>query len=110
MAQKIQKIGLCGKAKFFKPAMVQATRYMADGSIALVANAGTPDQQVYTVCMVHDDIAALEPGHVWLKGWSENEGAPEALVEAGIVELTGRELPTGFVNAQEAKLLHEVTI
>ena len=45
------------------------------------------------------------PGHVFLKGWSENEGIPEALVKAGIVELTGKTIPTGRCEAQEAKLL-----
>lgn len=45
--------------------------------------------------------------HVFLKGWSENEGIPEALVKAGIVELTGRTIPTGYCEALEAKLLVE---
>jgi len=44
-------------------------------------------------------------GHVFLKGWSENEGIPDSLVKAGIVELTGRLIPTGYVEAQEARLL-----
>ena len=44
-------------------------------------------------------------GHVFLKGWSENEGIPEALVKAGVVELTGRTIPTGYCEAVEAKLL-----
>ncbi len=47
-------------------------------------------------------------GHVFLKGWSENEGIPDALVKAGIVELTGRTIPTGYCEAQEAKLLIEL--
>ena len=48
---------------------------------------------------------ALKEGHVFLKGWSENEGVPEELDRLGIVELTGRKVRTGFVKAQEAKLL-----
>ena len=44
-------------------------------------------------------------GHVFLKGWSENEGIPQALVNAGIVKLTGRTIPIGYCEAQEAKLL-----
>lgn len=47
-------------------------------------------------------------GCVWLKGWAENEGLPEALVAAGVVELTGRKQPTGHVEAVEARLLVEV--
>jgi hypothetical protein len=49
--------------------------------------------------------AELADDHVLLKGWSENEGVPEALVKAGIVELTGRQVPTGHCFAEEAKLL-----
>ena len=44
-------------------------------------------------------------GCVFLKGWSENEGIPEALVKAGVVELTGGGVSTGFCLAIEAKLL-----
>lgn len=52
--------------------------------------------------------ADVPEGHVLLKGWSENEGIPQAMVKAGIVELTGRQVPTGFCVAEEAKLLvHE---
>ena len=45
------------------------------------------------------------PGHVFLKNWSENEGIVEALIVAGIVELTGRTVKTGFCEALEAKVL-----
>jgi len=115
MSQQFQTIGRCGPAKYFKAATVQATRYPADKSIALVANAGTEHQQIYTVCLAGspgpgDNLAPIEPGHVWLKGWSENEGVPEALVEVGLVELTGNVWPTGYTYAEEAKLLVEVTI
>jgi len=44
-------------------------------------------------------------GCVFLKGWSENEGVPESLVKAGVVELTGRTIDCGYCKAQEAKLL-----
>lgn len=44
-------------------------------------------------------------GCVFLKGWSENEGIPEALVKAGVVELTGRKVRVGFSEAIEAKLI-----
>ena len=42
---------------------------------------------------------------VFLKGWSENTGLPEALVRAGVVELTGRKVTTGWSEAIEARLL-----
>ena len=49
--------------------------------------------------------AQLDAGKVFLKGWSENEGVPQALDKAGIVKLTGRTVPSGFVEADEAELL-----
>lgn len=48
------------------------------------------------------------PGCVWLKGWSENEGIPEALVKAGVVELTGKTIQCGYVDAVEARLLVDI--
>ncbi len=107
--QHFEVVGHCGPAKFFKSATVTATRYPADNTICLVANVGTEDQQVYTVCLAHDP-APTGKGIVWLKDWSENKGVPEALVEAGLVELTGAHWPTGHVYAKEAKLLPEITI
>ncbi|MGH8303224.1 MAG: hypothetical protein ACRET5_17380 [Steroidobacteraceae bacterium] len=41
---------------------------------------------------------------VWLKGWSENEGVPKALADAGIVTLTGRRNLAGFAEAEHAEL------
>lgn len=73
-----------------------------NGSIAIQAFTlfGEP-QFIATVAL--DEVPP--ENHVFLKGWSENEGVPEALVKAGIVELTGRTLPTGYCEALEAKLL-----
>ncbi|HUV67558.1 MAG TPA: hypothetical protein VMW24_26940 [Sedimentisphaerales bacterium] len=42
---------------------------------------------------------------VWLKGWSENIGIPQALVDAKIVQLTGRTIHTGHCEALEAQIL-----
>ena len=55
-------------------------------------------------------IEGQKPGEgcVFLKGWSENTGIPEALVKAGIVEFTGRIVCTGYCQAEEARLLVEV--
>ena len=100
----LQLVGICGPAKYFKEATVFRTTYPADGSIALVSSPGTENQQVYTVCLAETGAPCL-PDHVWLKGWSENEGVPAALVEAGLVELTGANWATGFVHAEEARLL-----
>lgn len=57
----------------------------------------------FTATVALDEVP--RPGYVFLKGWSENEGIPNALEKAGILALTGRTIPTGYVEAQEAKLL-----
>jgi hypothetical protein len=94
---------------------VGATRYMPSGiirfdqyrsdetAIEVVDQHGEP-QYVATVALV--PYGAPHPGEygVWLKGWSENEGVPEALAAAGVVTLTGRRHPTGFCEAQHANL------
>ena len=104
MNEELRLVGVCGPAKYFQAATVFAGKYPADGTTVLVSGMGTEDQQVYTVCLAHDP-APTGKDIVWLKDWSENEGVPEALVEAGIVELTGAHWPTGFVAAKEARLL-----
>ena len=104
MSNELQLVGMCGPAEYFKAATVFKTIYPADGTTCLVSGRGTEDQQVYTVCLAHDP-APTGKDIVWLKDWSENEGVPEALVKAGIVELTGAHWPTGYVSAKEARLL-----
>ncbi len=47
----------------------------------------------------------LEPDHVFIKGWSENSGIAEALIEGGIIGPEVRRLPTGFVHATIHELL-----
>ena len=99
-----ETVGHCGPTKYMEAALIQKTKYAADNSIALVANPGTPDQQIYTVCLA-DSGAPVRNNHVWLKDWSENEGVVDALVTANLVELTGRIWCTGFIEAIEAKLI-----
>ena len=104
MTDELKILGQCGPAKHFKAATVLMTKYPHDGSTALIANPGSEYQQTYTVCL-YDPPAPMRDGHVWLKGWSENEGAPEALEKAGLVKLTGMKWPTGLVEAEEAELI-----
>lgn len=76
-----------------------------DGSPAIKAfNLNGAPMFTATVCV--DEKPA--DGCVFLKGWSENKWIPEALVAAGIVELTGRTCPTGYCEAIEARLLVEL--
>ena len=72
-----------------------------NGSTAIQAFQGAEPMFVATVAL--DEMP--KKGHVFLKGWSENEGVPQALERAGIVMLTGRKIPTGYVEAEEAELL-----
>ena len=64
---------------------------------------GVPEATA-TVSLV--PYGAEHPGKfgVWLKGWSENEGLPEALERWGIVKLTGRKHRTGRCEALHAEL------
>ena len=73
-----------------------------NGSHAITATTLQGEPQ-FTATVALDKLPA--DGCVFLKGWGENEGIPEALVKAGIVELTGRTVPTGYCEAIEAKLL-----
>ncbi len=66
-----------------------------DGSRDAVATVNLPDEN-------------LEDDHVFLKGWSENDGLPAALEAAGGVKLTGRRVSTGHAEAEEGRLLLRV--
>jgi len=55
-----------------------------------------------TVNLAEED---LPPGHAFMKGYSENEGLPASLDKAGVVELTGQKVKTGFVEVEIAKVL-----
>ena len=66
-----------------------------DGSAIATATVNMPEYE-------------LAEGEILLKGWSENEGLPEALERAGIVELTGRAVANGFVQAPIARYLGNI--
>jgi len=63
------------------------------------------DGSPYYIATVNIPEEELAEGCVFLKGWSENEGVPEALEKAGVVKLTGRIVASGWVEAQEGQLL-----
>ncbi len=77
-------------------------RSYGNGSRAITATTLQGEPQ-FTATVALDEMPA--EGCVLLKGGHENEGIPEALVKAGVVELTGRTFPTGYCKAIEAKLL-----
>lgn len=59
---------------------------------------------VATVALIHQGAPHPGPFGVWLKDWSENHGVPEALVDAGLVKLSGEVFPTEHVTARHAEL------
>ena len=90
-------------AKYIKGNFKIAHRQYPNGRIAVVLrHADGTDEAVATVNLPD---TALPQHCVWLKGWSENEGLPEALEKAGIVQLTPNFIQTGFTQAQMARLL-----
>lgn len=93
-----------GKAKYFSPGTIMFHRYQS-GEIAIEIIGEDGDSQGVATCALVP-YGAPHPGQfgVWLKGWDVNEGVPQALVDAGIVTLTGRKHRTGFAEAQHAEL------
>lgn len=63
--------------------IVEKTTYQ-DGSPALVFHSGY-DRDALSVNLIAYGLIAPE-GHVYVKGYGEHEGLPQALVDAGIAE------------------------
>jgi hypothetical protein len=87
-----------GKVKIVK------RNYAVGGRILLALIDASDGEPLFTATVNLPD-ETLEDGYVFLKGYSENEGLPEALEKAGVVAFTGRVVKTGFVTVKEAKLL-----
>lgn len=83
----------------------QFGRY-SDGSLAilLIDLETNETESVVTVAL---EIPPAD-GCVYLKSWSENEGVPECLEALGLVEPTGRTVPSGFVTVNEYRLAGEL--
>jgi len=77
--------------------------HYGNGSIAIQGYSSLTGEPMFVATVALDEIPP--DGCIFLKGWSENEGIPEALRKAGIVEFTGDEIETGYVTAVVAKLL-----
>jgi hypothetical protein len=80
-----------------------------DGRMALTGHAQDEEWFVATVNIDH-----FQSGHsrgfneVWLKGWSENAGVPEALEKAGVLRLTDTHAEVGMTKAQLAVVADDV--
>lgn len=99
----MKTIGNVGPSKNSKGGQVKVGFYR-DGSMALFVDSDRGRECTATVCLAPDGPES-EYGFVWLKGWTENEGVPEALEKAGIVRRTGETYNTGFVKAELAKIM-----
>jgi hypothetical protein len=76
----------------------------AEGGVALILWAWGEPQCTASVNLTPYGSRRLQADEVWLKGWSENEGVPDALERAGFVILTGEVMPQGLVHAQLGRL------
>lgn len=93
-----------GPATYTQGGYIRFGRY-ASGEIAMeILDESNESQCVAIVSLV--PYGAPHPGKygIWIKGWFENEGLPQALVDAGVVTLTGRRHSTGHAQAQHAEL------
>ena len=91
------------KSKYVDEVVVlDMERNYGNGSRAITATS-LEGEPLFAATVALDQLPP--EGCVFLKGWAGNEGIPEAFVKAGIVELTGRTVPTGHCEAIEAKLL-----
>jgi hypothetical protein len=93
-----------GPFSYSKGGVIEFGRY-GSGEIAIqIFNRYGEPEATATVSLV--PYGAPHPGErgIYLKDWSENEGVVQALVDAGIIELTGKGMPTGYCVADHAVL------
>ncbi len=83
---------------------VNVTTYQ-DGNPAILLVDSTDGSPVATASVNVPD-SLLDDDMLFIKDWSENSGILQVLVEAGIVEDTGRTFPTGFCEANLCRLLN----
>lgn len=89
-------------AKWVKGNLTLKAGNYGNGGTALVLFNGDEREAVASTNLEQYGVATPPTNQVWLKGWSENEGLPEALEKAGAVRLTGDVTPAGFATAQLA--------
>ena len=103
---KGQTVGPVGPTRYGSAGTLVVAGWYGNGRLALsVTNPVSGVLYKATVNMPDDELA---DGFVFLKGWSENEGVPEALELAGHVRLTGREVQAGLSTAVEAEILFKL--
>ena len=95
-----------GPTKYASEGELNLDRYASGRGIAITVTDPETGESLYRATVMVD----LSPNEncVWLKGWGENEGVPEAFVKAGLGTLTGRTCLTGYTRAREFKLNDEL--
>lgn len=102
---------ICGPAKHTSSGHI-AIGFYADGTTALkiMSMDGSGESEaIATLCLIgYESAPSIAPNQVWLKGYSENIGIPEALEAAGLVKLTGATFPLMMADAILAELSEEL--
>ncbi|MFA5158142.1 MAG: hypothetical protein WC451_03100 [Patescibacteria group bacterium] len=93
------------KSKFIDELVYLSFDFYSNGSMSISGRSLEGEPLFKATVALEDGVP--RKGYVILKGWSENEGIPEALEKAGVVKRTGRTIQTGFCIAEEAKLLKQ---
>jgi Domain of unknown function (DUF4313) len=83
--------------------VVEKSQY-GNGRPALILNDAHDGEQI-AVATVNLPNVAAGPNEVFIKDYSENEGVLKALLEAGVVKLTGETVSSGFVAIPKVELL-----
>lgn len=100
---------IVGASTFSPGGRLYVTRYQTNGGWSLVVVSDDQERAMNgpeykaTVNLSGDSDPRLGEHEIWLKGWTENDGVPEALVAAGAVELIDHLSPCGFATAQKAR-------
>lgn len=107
MAQTHQTVDHKGPIEFAGcTCELNKTTYAAGGATALFLTDLHDGGPVLTVTANVPGISERLPeGEVLVKNYSENEGVLDVLVEAGYLERTGEDFPSGFVTLNGARIL-----
>lgn len=96
-----------GRTKYTDKHELQFTHYMVGANpyerIAITARDVEHGEPSLTVTCNFPELE-VNPGHVWVKTWGENQGVLAALVDAKIGTPTGRHTRAGHVTSHELKL------
>lgn len=95
----------CGPTKYCGENTTVAIGRYPDGHPLIILH----DRQNYTALTATINLETKPPpGYVHIKDHGGNEGVADALVRAGIIELTGRSVPTDDAEAKLARVTDKV--